>query len=124
MFVVNFVSGFNILSGVCINGYVIPAFMLCNVSQTHTSVRVFIVDRLVSEHSSRDEQGFALGSLAAVQSIVSAFGPLVFGSLYSWAAADPINFPQAPFVLSAVLTAVSLSGAMFCLRPVLASGRS
>ena len=34
---------------------------------------------LVSKFARGDEQGFALGTLAAVQSIVSVLGPAIFG---------------------------------------------
>ena len=61
MVVQNWVSGFNVLLGVCVSG-------------------------LVSKFAKGDEQGFALGTLAAVQSIVSVLGPAVFGGLYGWAA--------------------------------------
>ena len=61
MVVQNWVSGFNVLLGVCVSG-------------------------LVSKFARGDEQGFALGTLAAVQSIVSVLGPAIFGGLYGWAA--------------------------------------
>ena len=61
MVVQNWVSGFNVLLGVCVSG-------------------------LVSKFAKGDEQGFALGTLAAVQSIVSVLGPAIFGGLYGWAA--------------------------------------
>ncbi len=61
MVVQNWVSGFNVLLGVCVSG-------------------------LISKFANGDEQGFALGTLAAVQSIVSVLGPAIFGGLYGWAA--------------------------------------
>ena len=95
MVVQNWVSGFNVLLGVCVSG-------------------------LVSKYARGDEQGFALGTLAAVQSIVSVLGPAIFGGLYGWAApkGGVIIGPHAAFEASALLTIMSLVAAIFYLFPV------
>ena len=64
---------------------------------------------LVSAYTPATEQGFALGTLSAVTSVVSMLGPALFGSLYSWAKGPPMDFPQLPFVLAGVLSTMSFS---------------
>ncbi len=93
----NAVSGFNVLLTVCVSG-------------------------LISKYTPMHEQGLALGTLAAVQSIVSVLGPAIFGGLYGWAAPKGglIIGPHISFEVSAVLTLMSLLAAIFYLFPVVA----
>jgi MFS family permease len=84
MGVQNVVAAFNVLLQVCCSG-------------------------LVSAYTPATEQGFTLGTLSAVTSVVSMLGPALFGSLYSWAKGPPMDFPQLPFVLAGVLSTMSFS---------------
>jgi len=57
---------------------------------------------VLSLHMQAHEQGFAMGTLDSVRSLVGAFGPLLFSQLFSYCG-DHWNMPQAPFYLGIIL---------------------
>lgn len=57
---------------------------------------------LVSAHMGPQEQGFALGTLAAVNGVSDVLGPLLFSQLFAYCS-EHYGAPQAPFCVGAVL---------------------
>lgn len=56
-----------------------------------------------------NEQGELQGALTSLMSITSIIGPLLMTSLFAWftSRSAPVYFPGAPFMMAAILTAVS-----------------
>ncbi|WP_111600319.1 TCR/Tet family MFS transporter [Chitinophaga skermanii] len=68
------------------------------------------IQGIMSNQVPPNEQGELQGSLTALMSITSIFGPLIMTGLFTYCTSptSPIYFPGAPFALGAVLVLVSL----------------
>lgn len=67
------------------------------------------IQGIISNQVPPSEQGEIQGALTSLTSTTSIFGPLIMTNLFAYftAAAAPVYFPGAPYVLSAVLTVIS-----------------
>jgi len=62
---------------------------------------------LLSQHMHASEQGFAMGTLDSVRSLVGACGPLLFSQLFSLCGKQ-WDAPQVPFVVGMFLVAAAI----------------
>jgi MFS transporter, DHA1 family, tetracycline resistance protein len=67
------------------------------------------IQGIISTQVPANEQGEVQGALTSLTSVTAIFGPIIMANLFSYFTADkaPFYFPEAPYVLSAVLTVVS-----------------
>lgn len=67
------------------------------------------IQGIISTHVSTNEQGELQGALTSLMSATSILGPLLMTNIFAYFTANnaPFYFPEAPFILSAVLTLVS-----------------
>jgi len=67
------------------------------------------IQGIISAHVSPNEQGELQGALTSLMSATSILGPLLMTNIFAYFTANnaPFYFPEAPFILSAVLTLVS-----------------
>lgn len=64
-----------------------------------------MMSRCISEH----QQGELQGAIASIVSLSSIVGPIVTSQIFSWATEGTLNWPGAPFVVSAVSCVIALA---------------
>ena len=62
---------------------------------------------MLSKKTEASEQGLAMGTLDSVRSLVGAFGPVFFSSLYSFFG-ERNGFPEAPFLFGAAFASCAM----------------
>ena len=73
---------------------------------------------VISEHVPANEQGELQGALTSLMSLTFIIGPLIMSNLFYFFTKDnaPIHFPGAPFLLAAILLALSALTAWLVLK--------
>jgi DHA1 family tetracycline resistance protein-like MFS transporter len=64
---------------------------------------------MMSRQTSEHQQGELQGAIASIVSVSSIVGPIVTSQIFFWATAETMNWPGAPFVVSAVSCMIALA---------------